>query len=71
MKPQDLIRLGVPQGAALKSGMEFIANFIRQGGESARLEEELGAIIAKPEAFLGDPLREGFTRYLYAPAYKG
>jgi len=70
MKTQDLIRLGVPQGSALKSSMEFIANFIRQGGESARLEEELGAIIAKPEAFLGDPLREGFARDLYAPAYK-
>ena len=70
MKTQDLIGLGVPQGAALKSGMEFIANFIRQGGESARLEEELGAIIAKPESFLGDPLREVFARDLYAPAYK-
>jgi tRNA-splicing ligase RtcB len=70
MKTQDLIRLGVPQGAALKSGMEFIANFIRQGGEPARLEEELGAIIAKPESFLGDPLREVFARDLYAPAYK-
>ncbi|MFO1483324.1 MAG: RtcB family protein [Verrucomicrobiaceae bacterium] len=70
MKTQDLIRLGVPQGAALKSGMEFIVNFIGQGGEPARLEEELGAIIAKPEAFLGDPLREAFARDLYAPAYK-
>lgn len=70
MKTQDLIRLGVPQGAALKSGMEFIVNFIGQGGEPARLEEELGAIIAKPEAFLGDPLREVFARDLYAPAYK-
>ncbi|MCB1279319.1 RtcB family protein [Prosthecobacter sp.] len=70
MKTQDLIRLGVPQGAALKSGMEFIVNFIGQGGEPARLEEELGAIIATPEAFLGDPLREVFARDLYAPAYK-
>ena len=70
MKTNDLIRLGVPQGMALKSGMEFIANFIRQGGEPARLEEELGAIIAKPESFLGDPLREAFARDLYAPVYK-
>ncbi len=70
MKTQDLLRLGVPQGAALKSGMEFIANFIRQGGEPARLEEELGTIIGKPESFLGDPLREVFARDLYAPAYK-
>jgi tRNA-splicing ligase RtcB len=70
MKPNDLIQLGVPQGAAIQSGMDFIAKFIAQGGDSARLEEELGAIIAKPEAFLGDPLREAFARDLYAPAYK-
>lgn len=70
MQTQELTRLGVSQGAALKSGMEFIANFISQGGESARLEEELGAIISKPESFLGDPLREAFARDLYAPACK-
>jgi hypothetical protein len=70
MQIQELTRLGVSQGTALKSGMEFIANFISQGGESARLEEELGAIISKPESFLGDPLREAFARDLYAPAYK-
>ncbi|MFN0077697.1 MAG: RtcB family protein [Prosthecobacter sp.] len=70
MKPNDLIQLGVPQGAAIQSGMDFIAKFMAQGGESARLEEELGAVIAKPESFLGDPLREVFARDLYAPAYK-
>ena len=70
MKTNDLIQLGVPQGAAIQSGMDFIAKFMAQGGESTRLEDELGAIIAKPEAFLGDPLREGLARDLYAPAYK-
>ena len=70
MKPNDLIQLGVPQGAAIQSGMDFIAKFMAQGGDAARLEEELGAIIAKPEAFLGDPLRESLARDLYAPAYK-
>lgn len=70
MKSNDLIRLGVPQGSAISSGMAFIANFMSQGGDAARLEEELGAIIAKPEAFLGDPMREVFARDLYAPAYK-
>jgi len=70
MNTKDLIRLGVPQGAALKSGMEFIVNYISQGGDSSRLEEEIGAIIAKPDSFLGDPLREAFARDLYAPAYK-
>lgn len=70
MNTKDLIRLGVPQGAALKSGMEFIVNFIGQGGDSSHLEQEVGGIIAKPDSFLGDPLREAFARDLYAPAYK-
>ncbi len=70
MKTNNLIQLGVPQGAAIQSGMDFIAKFMAQGGDAARLEDELGTIIAKPEAFLGDPLRESFARDLYAPAYK-
>ena len=70
MNIKDLIRLGVPQGAALKSGLQFVVDYIGQGGESARLEEEISAIIIKPESFLGDPLREAFARDLYAPAYK-
>lgn len=70
MKPADLIRLGVPQGPALRSGMSFITNFIFQGGDCSLLELEVGTVIAKPEAYLGDPLREAFARDLYAPAYK-
>lgn len=70
MNIKDLIHLGVPQGAALKSGMAFIVNFIGQGGDPLRLEEEIGSIISNPSAFLGDPLREAFARDLYAPAYK-
>jgi tRNA-splicing ligase RtcB (3'-phosphate/5'-hydroxy nucleic acid ligase) len=70
MNIKDLIRLGVPQGAALKSGLQFVVDYIGQGGAPARLEEEISAIIIKPESFLGDPLRESFARDLYAPAYK-
>ncbi len=70
MKTQDLIRLGVPQGPALQSGMDFIANYMREGGDAACLEGELTAIIADPQAFLDNPLREAFARDLYAPAWK-
>jgi tRNA-splicing ligase RtcB (3'-phosphate/5'-hydroxy nucleic acid ligase) len=70
MNTQDLIRLGVPQGPALRSGMTFIANFVRQGGDTALLEMEVGAVIAQPDVYLGDPLREAFARDLYAPAFK-
>ncbi|MCB1227118.1 MAG: RtcB family protein [Verrucomicrobiales bacterium] len=50
--------------------MAFIATYLREGGDAARLEDELTAIIADPQAFLGDPLREAFARDLYAPAWK-
>jgi tRNA-splicing ligase RtcB len=70
MNTKDLIRLGVPQGAPLKLGMEFIVDFIARGGDPARLEEEVAAVIANPAAFLGDPVREAFARALYEPAFK-
>jgi hypothetical protein len=62
MNTKDLIRLGVPSGAPLKLGMEFILNFIATGGDPARLEEEVAAIIANPAPFLADPAREAFAR---------
>src|SRR5208283_4065567 len=70
MNTKDLTRLGVPQGAPVKLGMEFIVNFIARGGDPARLEEEVAAVIANPAACLGDPEREAFARALYEPAFK-
>lgn len=70
MKTQDLMRLGVPHGPAIRTGMDFIANYMLQRGEASRLEEELTAIIADPQAFLDDTLRGAFARDLYAPAWK-
>ena len=37
MNTKDLTRLGVPSGAPLKLGMEFIMNFIARGGDPSRL----------------------------------
>jgi tRNA-splicing ligase RtcB len=70
MNTKDLIRLGVPSGDALKTGMEFIVNFVARGGDTARLEEEIVAIVSNPGAYLGDPDREAFARNLYEPAFK-
>jgi tRNA-splicing ligase RtcB len=70
MNAKDLIRMGVPEGASIKLGMDFIMKFIGQGGDPSRLEEEVAAIVANPAAFLGDPLREVFARSLYEPAFK-
>ncbi len=70
MNTKDLTRLGVPHGAPLKIGMDFIVNYIARGGDPTRLEEEITAIIANPAAFLGDPERETVARALYEPAFK-
>lgn len=70
MKTNELLRLGVPKGPALSTGMTFIANFVRQGGDTARLNNELSAMIANPPAFLNDPLRAAFARDLCKPVYK-
>ena len=48
MNTKDLIRLGVPLGEPLKLAHEFIQNFIAQGGDGARLEDEIFDIVANP-----------------------
>jgi tRNA-splicing ligase RtcB (3'-phosphate/5'-hydroxy nucleic acid ligase) len=70
MNTKDLIHLGVPEGAPVKLGMQFVVNYIARGGEHSRLEDEVAAIVANPAVFLGDPERESFARSLYQPAFK-
>ena len=64
------MELGLPHGEPVRLAQSFIHDFIAGGGDSAQLTEELCAIIADPQRFLGDPLREALARVLYAPAYK-
>jgi tRNA-splicing ligase RtcB len=59
-----LLRLGVPSGAALRRGTDFIAAFVLGGGDKSRLAEEVEAIVAEPSAFLADPLRGEFAKAL-------
>lgn len=49
---------------------QFIHNCVASGGDSARIADEVSAITAEPQKFLGDPMREALARALYAPAYK-
>ena len=68
-----MIRLGVPEGPALKLGMGFIVKCLSHGGDTSRLEEEIAAIVADPSAFFGDPMRAAFARALFrtGPAAAG
>ncbi len=64
MNAQDLFRLNVPQGEATRRGMDFIQRFLLAGGDKARLETEVRAVIACPENFVNDPLRGAFAKSL-------
>jgi len=70
MNATQLHELGLPHGEPVRLAQKFIHDFIAAGGESSRLAEEVSAIIADPQKFLGDPMREALARALYAPAYK-
>ncbi|HVF70152.1 MAG TPA: RtcB family protein [Chthoniobacterales bacterium] len=70
MNTQDLRNIGVPPGEAMKRAHAFIVAFRESGGDMKQLASEIGAIVANPAAFLGDPLREEFARSLYVPVFK-
>jgi len=64
MNTEDFQRMGVPPGKATQAAADFVARFLLSGGDQARLEEELGAVMARPKDFLDDPLRGEFARVL-------
>src|SRR5436309_3116666 len=64
MNTKDFIRLGVPLGEATRRATDFISKFILAGGDKARLEEEVKAIVASPSAFVDDALRGEFAKAL-------
>src|SRR5438067_25534 len=64
MNAKNLLRLGVPLGEPTRRAIDFISKFILGGGDKARLEEEVKAIIANPGAFTDDALRAEFAKAL-------
>lgn len=62
MNTKDLIRLGVPLGEAQRRAIDFISQYLLQGGDKSRLEEEVKAIVADPALFAEDPLRKEFAK---------
>lgn len=68
MNAKDLIRLGVPLGEATRRATDFISKYILSGGDKARLQEEISAVLASPAAFVDDALRGEFAKaLLHAP----
>ena len=64
MTRKQLIRLGVPPGQTMRRAADFIARYMRGGGEASRLGEEIRAVLDHPDTFLKDPLRSGLAKSL-------
>lgn len=62
MNTKDFIRLGIPLGEATRRAIDFVAQFILSGGDKAKLEEELKAIVANPALFAEDHMRKELAK---------
>ena len=69
MNNQDLIRLGVPQGDALKLSYEHMRRMFARGLDREQVEADIAEIVANPPAFFADELRAPLARAIYRPAF--
>ena len=64
MNTKDLVQMGVPPGEASRLGMGFIADYISQGCDKAKLAEDVTAVVENPSAYTQDSLRGEFAQAL-------
>ena len=69
MNTTDLIRLGVPAGAAIKLASSHIRRLFAQGLDRAQVEAEIFNIVADPPAFFADESRAPLARAIYRPPF--
>jgi tRNA-splicing ligase RtcB len=62
MNAKDFLRMGVPLGEATRRATDFVAQYVLRGGDTAKLEDEIKAIVGNPALFAEDPLRKEFAR---------
>lgn len=62
MNTKDFLRLGVPLGEATRRATDFVAKYVLRGGDTAMLEDELKGIVANPNAFFEDAVRQDLAR---------
>jgi hypothetical protein len=62
MDTKDFIRLGIPLGEATRRAADFVAQYVLRGGDTAKLEDEIKAIVASPALFAEDPLRKELAK---------
>lgn len=64
MNQQELIRLGVPHGEAIRRGIDFISKYVLKGLDRSELPSRIEAIVRDPGAFVADPLASDFAKAL-------
>lgn len=69
MNNQDLIRLGVPQGDAMKLAYQHMRRMFAEGLDREQVETDIFNIVANPPAFFSDELRAPLARAIYRPAF--
>ena len=69
MNNNDLIRLGVPAGDAIKLAHSHMRRLFAQGLDRAQVEADIFEIVANPPAFFADALRAPLARAIYRPPF--
>jgi tRNA-splicing ligase RtcB len=69
MNTEDLIRLGVPAGDALKLANSHMRRLFAQGLDRTQVEADIFQIVADPPAYFADEARAPLARAIYRPAF--
>ncbi len=69
MNNQDLINLGVPQGACLKMAHSHMCRLFARGFDRPQVEEAIAKIVASPADYLKDADVAELARELYKPPF--
>jgi len=69
MNNNDLLRLGVPAGDAMKLAYAHMRRLFAQGVDRAQVEAEIFAVVADPPAFFSDEVRAPLARAIYRPPF--
>jgi tRNA-splicing ligase RtcB len=69
MNTEDLTKLGVPAGEALKLASAHLRRLFAQGLDRAQVEAEIFGIVADPPAYFADEVRAPLARAIYRPPF--
>jgi tRNA-splicing ligase RtcB len=69
MNTDDLIRLGVPEGEAIKLANSHMRRLFAQGLDREQVESEILSVVADPPAFFADEVCAPLARALYRPPF--